>query len=168
MKHLIFSQDNSIEPRGTIGIQKCGINFWQKAQENHEDLRLPAVATWIGEGFSPTNIQQYEDCCYIQFDNETSKTIYLMLKEDPHSKKLLLYGEVHTVYAGADFHLFALEVVEYIATRSNCSFFVDDATEYVTHRSVEKLKKYIEDFDIQPVASPDLLRQAIIAKQNRT
>ena len=25
MKNLIFSKDNSIEPNGAIGIQKCGI-----------------------------------------------------------------------------------------------------------------------------------------------
>ena len=30
MKNLIFSQDNSIEPNGAIGLQKCGIIFWQK------------------------------------------------------------------------------------------------------------------------------------------
>lgn len=30
MKNLIFSQDNSIESEGAIGIQTCGIIFWQK------------------------------------------------------------------------------------------------------------------------------------------
>ena len=30
MKNLIFSQDNSIESEGAIGIQTCGIILWQK------------------------------------------------------------------------------------------------------------------------------------------
>lgn len=93
--------------------------------------------------------------------------IFLSLKKERNSKHYFIYGESYTAYADAEFHLFVLEVVSYIAKSSGCKFYVDDATGFLQHRSKEKLEQYIESYDIQPVVSEDLLRKRIIEHQNR-
>ena len=73
----------------------------------------------------------------------------------------MIYGEAHTAYTDYDFHIFALNVADYISNEVGCKFFVDDATGYLEHRSVEKLKEYIDNLEIIIPESPDLLREAI-------
>ncbi|MBQ2946086.1 MAG: DUF4375 domain-containing protein [Clostridia bacterium] len=169
MKKLIFSQDNSIEPNGAIGKQKCGIIFWQKTGflRHCNELGFQSMITLVRRKYSPTSVQIGGNVCYIQFDNDDKKMIFLSLKKERNSKHCYIYGESNTVYADAEFHLFALEVVNYIAKNIGCKFYVDDATEYLKHGSKEKLEQYIEDFDLQPVVSDDLLRKSIIEHQNR-
>ena len=72
MKNLIFSQDNSIEPNGAIGLQKCGIIFWQKTGflRHCNELGFQSIITLINKKFSPTNIQNYGDTCFFEFDND--------------------------------------------------------------------------------------------------
>ena len=79
----------------------------------------------------------------------------------------LIYGKSHTVYTDFEFRIFALNVVSYISKQIGCKFFVDDATEYLEHRSIEKLKQYIDDFEVPDFESPDLSRKSIIDKQNQ-
>ena len=167
MKNLIFSRDNSIEPNGAIGLQKCGIIFWQKTGflRHCNQLGFRSVITLINKKFSPTNIQTYDDSCFIQFDNDDNKTIYLSLKNDRNSNHCFLYGESHTVYANPNFHLFALEIVSFIAKQIGCKFFVDDATGFLEHNSIEKLKDYMDTFEIPTIESPDLFRKSVYEEQ---
>ena len=169
MKKLIFSKDNSIEPNGTIGIQKCGIIFWQKTGflRHCNELGFQSMIILIKNKYSPTSVQIDGNVCFIHFDNDAKKMIFLSLKKERNSKHCFIYGESHTVYADAEFHLFALEVVTYIAKNIGCKFYVDDATGYLEHGSKEKLEQYIENCDLQPVVSDDLLRKSIIEHQNR-
>ena len=148
MNNLIFSHDNSIEPNGAIGIQKRGIIFWQKTGflRHCNALGFQSIVTLINRKFSPTNIQNCDNACFIQFDNNENKIIYLTLKKELDSNHLYIYGESHTVYTDFEFHILALNVVSYISKQIGCKFFVDDATEYLEHRSIEKLKQYINDF----------------------
>lgn len=121
----------------------------------------------IDKEFSPTFIQYTDDTYFIQFDNNEKRTIFITLKKERDSKNPFIYGESHTVYADADFHIFALSVVNYIAKQIGCKFFVDDATDYLKHRSKEQLEKYIKEFNVQPAVSYDLFRKAMIEHQNR-
>jgi hypothetical protein len=169
MKNLIASKDNSIEPNGAIGIQKSGMIFWQKTAllKHCNSLGFQSMITLISKKFSPTHVQNCGDSCFIQFDNDDKKTIYLSLKKEKNSKHSFIYGESHTVYAGSDFHILALNIVSYIAKQIGCKFFVDDATAYLEHRSVEKLNEYISNFKIPHFESPDLLRQAALEEENK-
>ena len=169
MKNLIFSQDNSIEPNGAIGLQKCGIIFWQKTGflRHCNELGFQSIITLINKKFLPTNIQNYGDTCFIQFDNDDNKIIFLSLKKERNANHYFIYGESHTVYANAEFHLFSLDVVSYISKQIGCKFYVDDATKFLEHHSVDKLQEYIANFVIPNFESPDLLSQAIINKQNQ-
>ena len=67
MKNLIFSQDNSIDPNGSIGIQKCGIIFWQKTSflRHCNELGFQSVITLVSKKFLPTNIQNCGDTCFM-------------------------------------------------------------------------------------------------------
>ena len=167
MKRLIFSRDNSIEPNGAIGLQKCGIIFWQKTGflRHCNKLGFQSMITLSTKKFSPTSVSVYGDVCFFQFDNDENEEIYISLKKEKESNHFYIYGESHTVYAGVDFHIFSLKFVDYIAQQLGCKFYVDDATQYLEHRSVEKLRKYINEFDRKPVESVDLLHEAI-KKQN--
>lgn len=172
MNNLIFTKDNSIEPKGAIGKQKCGIIFWQKTGflRHCNQLGLKSIVALINKKFSPSSIDASCDNIYfIYFDNDKEKTIYLTLKKEPNSKHLFIYGESHTVYVNAEFHILALEIVSYIAKQIGCRFFVDDATGYLEHRSKEQLEQYIKKYklDYKPVVSEDLLRKAIIEHLNR-
>lgn len=170
MKNLIPSKDNSIEPLGAIGRQKFGLIFWQKTGflRHCNDLGFQSVITLIGKEFSPSSIQNCGKSCYIQFDNDEKKTIYLSLKKESDAKHSFIYGEAHTVYVDSAFHLFSLKVVNYIGKQLGCRFFVDDATGYLEHRSVEKLDGYIANHEIPVFESPDLLRKAVMEKQERS
>lgn len=165
--NLIFSRNNSIEPRGAIGIQKCGIIFWQKTSffRHCNKRKFQSIITFIDSKFKPTLIRLYEYTCFIQFDNDDEKIIYVTLKKK--GNHYFIYGEAHTVYAGVDFHLFALNIVSSIAKQMGCNFYVDDATEYLNHRSIEKLKHYVENAELKPVVSDDLLRKAIIERNQK-
>ena len=148
MKNLIASKDDSINPNGTIGIQKCGLIFWQKTGFlRHCNYRgFQSMITLISKRFGPTNIQNRGESCFIQFDNNEEKILYLSLKKEKNSKKSFIYGESHTVYADADFHILMLRVVSYIAKQIGCKFFIDDVTGYLKHHSIEKLNEYISNF----------------------
>ena len=166
MNNLIFSQNNSIEPNGAIGRQKSGIVFWQKTGflRHCNRLGFQSIITLINKNFSPSNIQNNGDTCFIEFDNDNNKIIYISLKKEQKSNHYYIYGESHTAYADAEFHLFALEVVRYISKQIGCKFFVDDATRYLEHHSFEELKEYIDSFKMQSLGSPDLFRRVIIEK----
>ena len=163
MKNLISSKDNSIQPNGAIGKQKCGIIFWQKTGflRHCNYMGFQSMIALINKKFSPSNIQNHGEYCFIQFDNNDEKIIYLSLKQEPNSKHYFIYGETHAVYADSKFHMLALDIVSYIGKQIGCKFFVDDATDFLEHRSTEKLDEYIENFEITPIESPDLLRQAL-------
>lgn len=168
MKNLVFSKDNSIEPNGAIGIQKCGIIFWQKTGflRHCNELGFQSTITLINRKYSPTSLQTNGNVCFIQFNNDEKKMLFLSLKKERNTNHCFIYGESHTVCADAEFHLFVLEVVNYIAKNIGCKFYVDDATGYLEHHSKEKLERYIEDCDLQTVISDDLLRKSIVEHQN--
>jgi len=130
-------------------------------------LGFQSIITLINKKFSPTNIQNYGDTCFFEFDNDDNKTIFLSLKKERNSNHYFVYGESHTVYTNAEFHLFSLDVVSYISKQIGCKFYVDDATRFLEHNSIDKLKDYIDKFEIPNFESPDLLRQAIINNQNQ-
>lgn len=115
----------------------------------------------VNKKFSPTNIQNYGKYCFIQFENNGEKIIYLSLKKEPDSKHYFIYGEAHTVYADSKFHILALDVVNYIGQQLRCKFFVDDATDFLEHRSTKKLDEYIENFEIKSVEFSDLFRKTL-------
>ena len=104
-----------------------------------------------------------DNSCFLQFDSDDEKTIYLTLKNERNSKNCFLYGESHTVYAGFDFHIFSLKVVCFIAKNIGCKFFVDDATQYLEHRSTNQLKEYIKNYldNLQIPESPDLTKEYV-------
>ena len=163
MKNLISSKDNSIQPNGAIGKQKCGIIFWQKTGflRHCNYLGFQSMITLISKKFSPSNIQNNGESCFFQFDNDDKKIIYLSLKKETNSKHYFIYGESHTVYADSKFHILALDVASYIGKQIGCKFFVDDATDFLEHQSIDKLDEYIDNFEIPSFESPDLLRQAL-------
>lgn len=169
MKRLIFSKDNSINPNSAIGIQKCGIIFWQKTSFlchcNERGFRF--IVNLIKKEYSPTFVQIDGNDCFIKFDNDEKKVIFLSLKKERNSNHKFIYGESHTAFVNAEFHLFILEIVSYIAKNIGCKFYVDDATGFLEHGLREKLEQYIKNYDIQSVVSEDLLRKSIIEHQNR-
>ena len=169
MERLIPSADNSIEPNGAIGKQKCGIVFWQRTGflRHCNELGLRSIVSLIDKKYSPSSIQANGNTYFIQFDNNQNRIIFLTLKKEINSRNLFIYGESHTVYSGLEFHLFALEIVEYISKQIGCRFFVDDATGYLKNKSIEQLKKYIEDFQVASFESPDLLREIVVDNQNQ-
>ncbi len=166
MKNLIPSKDNSIQPNGAIGKQKCGIIFWQKTGflRHCNYLGFQSMITLINKKFSPSDIQNNGECCFLQFDNDDEKIVYLSLKKERDSNHCFIYGESHTVYVDADFHIFALKIVSYIGKQIGCKFFVDDATGYLEHRSAEKLDEYIINFEVPKFESTDLLKESFINK----
>ena len=164
MKKLIFSKDNSIEPRGAIGKQKAGIIFWQESAFSYCSKRkLKSLVKLIDQKYSPTKIEKGLQWYFIEFDRNHEKILYLTIK-----KKLfrsLLYGESHTAYVDADFHIFVLELINYLSTELGCKIFVDDATGYLEHRSVENLKEYIDNFEVEIAESLGITREDNIQKQ---
>ena len=170
MNELIFSRDNSIEPNGAIGLQKCGIIFWQKTGflRHCNELGFQSIITLSKKKFSPTSVSVNGNVCLFEFDDDERKTIYISLKKEKESNHFYIYGESHTVYAGVDFHIFSLDFVDYIAQQIGCKFYVDDATQYLEHRSVEKLRQYINGFDLKPAVSDDLLHAAAKKQYNCT
>lgn len=166
MKKLISSKDNSIEPRGAIGKQKCGIIFWQESTlfRHCSKQKLKLIIKLIDRKYSPTEIIKGPWWYIIKFDSNEQKVVFLTVKKKPF--RYSLYGESYTAYVDADFHIFVLELINYISTELGCKIFVDDSTGYLEHRSVKKLKEYIDNLEIVSHPSPDLLRQAIIKKQN--
>ena len=104
-----------------------------------------------------------DNSCFLQFDSDDEKTIYLTLKNERNSKNCFIYGESHTVYAGFDFHILSLKVVCFIAKNIGCKFFVDDATQYLEHRSTNQLKEYIKNYldNLQIPESPDLTKEYV-------
>ena len=170
MSKLIFTRDNSIEPNGMIGIQQWGIIFWQKTGflRHCSEFSLKSIVALIDKKFSPLSIlESCRNVYFIHFGNDKAKIIFLTLKRERNSKRLFLYGESHTVYADAEFHILALEIVSYIAKQIGCKFFVDDGTGYLEHRSKQRLEQHMKEFAIKPAVSEDLLRKAIIEHQNR-
>ena len=169
MKNLIFTKDNSIEPNGAIGRQTCGIIFWQKTGfgRHCNELGFRSMIRLIEKKYSPTSVSMDRDVCFIEFDNDAMKVIFLRLKKERNSNHKFLYGESHTVYANAEFHLFSLEIVSYIAKNIGSKFYVDDATGYLQHGSKESLEQYIKNYRIQQVVSKDLLRKSIMEHKNR-
>lgn len=163
MKNLISYNDNSFQLNEVIVKQKFGIIFWQKTGflRYCNYIGFQSMIKLINKKFSPSNIQNYGESCFIQFDNDDKKIIYLSLKKKTNSKHCFIYGEAHTVYADSKFHILALDIISYIGEQIGCKFFVDDATNFLEHQSAEKLDEYIKNFDIAPVESPDLLRQAL-------
>ena len=163
MKNLISSKDNSIHSNGAIGKQKCGIIFWQKTGflRHCNYLGFQSMITLISKKFSPSNIQNNGESCFFQFDNDDKKIIYLSLQKETNSKHYFIYGESHTVYADSKFHILALDVASYIGKQIGCKFFVDDATDFLEHQSIDKLDEYIDNFEIPSFESPDLLREAL-------
>lgn len=91
-------------------------------------------------------MQEFVNCFFLQFDNDNEKIIYLTLKKEKKSKHFFVYGESHTAYTDADFHVFALNVVSYISKQIGCKFYVNDATGYLENRSDEKHEKVYEDY----------------------
>lgn len=169
MKNLIPSKDNSIQPNGAIGIQKCGIVFWQKTEAWHQGNQsvFQSAVDFIAAVFAPTSVQRNGNACFLQFENDEKKTIFLMRKN--RNVKMLnrffLCGESHTAYADAKFHLFVLHVLDCTAEKLGCKFCVDDATGYLEHHSMERLEEYIRHLDRKPAVSDDLLRKAILEQQ---
>ncbi len=149
MKKLIPSKNNSIEPNGVIGVQKCGIVFWQKTGflRHCNRLGFKTIITLISKKFKPTSSKCYENECFITFGND-EEIIYLSLKKDKNSNHYFIYGESHTVYANLEFHLLVLEIISFIAKNIGTCFFVDDATSFIEHKSKEKLAEYIENFKL--------------------
>ena len=86
------------------------------------------------------------DClCYMCFDEDVTKTISLFLEKELNAKRCFVIGEASTVNTDTEFHLLVLDIVEYIAKSLGSKFYVDDATGYLEHGSVELLEKYIEE-----------------------
>ena len=166
MKNLIPSKDNSIEPNGAIGKQKCGIIFWQDSRLFHRfsKRKLKWLINMIGQKYSPTKVEKGIWWYFIKFDHNDEKIIYLTIRKKHF--RTFLYGESHTTYVGADFHIFVLELISYISTELDCKIFVDDATGYLEHRSIDKLKNYIDNLEIVIPESSDLLHKEIIKNQN--
>ena len=165
MKDLISSKDNSIEPRGAIGKQKCGIIFWQKSTFRYCGKRkLKSIIKLIDQKYSPTKIEKGLRWYFIEFDHNHEKVLYLTIKKNLF--RSLLYGESHTAYVDADFHIFVLELINYISTKLGSKICVDDATGYLDHRSVEKLTEYIDNFETEIAESLGLTSENIIENQN--
>jgi hypothetical protein len=148
MKNLICSNDNSIEPNGAIGIQTCGIIFWQKTGflRRCNELGFQTIIELVKRKFAPTSVQKGENCFFLTFDNDDKKIIFVSLKQEKKSKHHFIYGESHTAYTDVDFHIFALNFVSYISRQIGCKFYVNDATGYLENRSDEQLEKYIKKY----------------------
>lgn len=144
---LIPSNDNSIEPRGAIGIQKCGIIFWQKTGflRHCNQIGFNSIVTLLDKKFRPTKIDKHLDCSFLEFDNEELKTLYVSLKRDNKGKNYI-YGESHTAYTDADFHLKALEMISFISKQIGTSFYVNDATNYLEQKDYNDLEEYIKNY----------------------
>ena len=160
MKNLISSKDNSIQPNGAIGKQKCGIKFWQKTGflRHCNYIGFQSMIALINKKFSPSNIQNHGEYCFIQFDNNDKKIIYLSLKQEPNSKHSFIYGESHTVYADSKFHMLALDIVSSTYTSLDQGFGDTDAGKWLQEHSREygfilrypKDKEYITSIEFEP------------------
>ena len=165
MKDLISSKDNSIERTGAIGKQRFGIIFWQKSTFRYCGKRkLKSIIKLIDQKYSPAKIEKGLRWYFIEFDHNHEKVLYLTIKKNLF--RSLLYGESHTAYVDADFHIFVLELINYISTKLGSKICVDDATGYLDHRSVEKLTEYIDNFETEIAESLGLTSENIIENQN--
>ncbi len=126
-----------------------GIVFWQKTGFlRHCNLRgFYAIVQLVSRKCAPTGVDWLNDrLAVFVFDHDKNKSIYLMLKQDPGSKRQYLYGASPTARTDADFHMFALDVVETIAKHIGTKFYVNDATGYVTSQSKADLERYISAY----------------------
>lgn len=146
MIKLITSKDNSKSPDSQIGTQQWGIIFWQKTGflQHCNELGFASIVKLIDRNYSPTDIQFSGRTCLIKFSNDDKKVVHLALKQEPNSKHLFIYGEAHTASTDSKFHLFTLELICFIAKQIGTKFFVDDASGYVQHGSIEALNQFIK------------------------
>jgi len=133
---LIPSTDNSIEPRGSIGKQSCGIVFWQKTGflRHCNKLGLQSIVTLITKKYTPTKVETDGECYFIEFENDKNKILFLTLKNKNGTRNYFIYGEAHTAYVDEDFHLKTLDIIAFISKQIGTRFFVNDATGYLENR----------------------------------
>ena len=148
MNWMISKRDPLYDPKSSIGVQQCGIIFWQKTGFLRRcNLNgFTALMSLAAKNFAPTDVfMQEPQTCYLTFNGCAKNVIFIQLKSDKNGH-FYIYGEAHTAYANRKFHLFALDVVEFIARNTGCRFYVDDATGYIGQRSVAQLDKYISEY----------------------
>lgn len=145
---LISSENDHFEDEGTYGKQECGMVFWQKTGflRHCNELGFSSIVKLIEKKYTPTKVEFLPQQCFITFDNDENKMIYLTLKPEKDLKHLYIYGESHTVYAGIDFHIKSLEIVLFIAKQIGSDFFVNDATAYIDSKDKNALENYIAQF----------------------
>lgn len=129
---LIPTRNNSIEPRGAIGMQTCGIIFWQKVGFlRHCNLNgYNAIISLLKNKYKPTRIDRGNDFSFLVFDNDEEKIVYITLKNERNGKHFFLYGEAHIAYTDAEFHIKVLAMIAFIAHHMGTAFYVNDATNY--------------------------------------
>lgn len=145
MKHLIPVQECPENFGSASENSAYGIVFWQKTGlfRHCNALGFQSIISLIQKQFSPTSVQMQKMTCSLQFQHQEKNVILLTLQKEQHSNHLYIYGESPTVHAGAEFHLFALHVVSYVAKQIGSKFYVKDATGYLSHCSEEQLRASI-------------------------
>ncbi len=145
-KRLIASHNHAVALKAAAEAVGSGIVFWQKTSFfRHCNLRgFQAVVQLVGRKYLPTSVEWLDDrTVFFVFDHDKNKFIYLMLKQEAGSKHCYLYGASQTARVDADFHIFALDVVAYIAKQIGARFYVNDASGYVTGQSRADRERYI-------------------------
>lgn len=149
MNRLISKRDPTVFPKTAIGKQECGIIFWQKTGLfRHCNLNgFKSIVSLVVKKYVPTNVLQQDDqTYYLTFNNNEDETVFLSLKPEENGRHSYILGESHTAYTSSEFHLLALDMVEYIAKTIGSKFYVDDATGYIDHHSPELLNEYISEY----------------------
>lgn len=62
------------------------------------------------------------------------------------SKHFYIYGESHTAYTDAEFHLKVIEMIKFMSKNIGTDFFVNDATNYLQKNNFDDLVLYIINY----------------------
>ncbi len=138
---LIPSGSGSPDPHCAIGIQESGIVFWQ--DEISTPAELDGIIEFIVGKYSPSGAERHGSSCFFTFENDPERIMLLTLHNSSNGQSFI-YGEAHTAYVDADFHIFILDLIQSLAEETKGYFNVSDSTGYLSSLSYDGLLTYIE------------------------
>ncbi len=146
-KRLIATKDTSLDPFQNIGRITDGIAFRQKNSwlGGCNENGFNTICVLAQKKFAPVQMSLGDRVCAMFFDEECEKIVSLFLEKEENANRSFVLGFSNTVDTDVQFHLLVLDIIEYIGKSLGSKFYVDDATGYLEHQSMELLEKYIEE-----------------------